>query len=162
MAPHFVDDDRHLRAAIDHALNDRQQAAAAELTAITRKGSDRTFRLWQALAETAIYPLRHQPAGHGPRYGLAVFDQYAGTDMDDLPAPVRIASQFLMAQATGDRDALETVYLTPVAQNDTAVLDGALGVLLDAAVESARTQQAVAAQGQQGARLGVPRGSFGA
>jgi len=152
MAQHFVDDDRHLRAAIDHALHNRPQAAAAELTAITRKGPDRTYRLWQSLAETAIWPIRYQPPG-GPRYGLAIFDPYAGVDLDDLPPHISLAMRFLGAQATRDRDRLETLFHQPLEAGFTGLLEDTLGVLLDAAVESARAQQAHGTSG--------PGGTFG-
>lgn len=130
---------QHLRAAIDYAVHGHQAVALDELAHITRRGPDATFRLWQALAETAIYPLRHRPAG-SDLYGLTVFNAYRGTDLGDAPAPVRTALRFLMAQGIHNRDTLEALFRAAQGADDATVMDDVLALLLDAAAESARGQ----------------------
>ncbi|MEW2402186.1 hypothetical protein [Streptomyces sp. NPDC046862] len=132
---------QRLRTAIDYAFHGHQAVALDELAHITRRGPDATFRLWQALAETAIYPLRHRPAG-GDLYGLEVFSAYRGTDLGNAPAPVRTALRFLMAQAIHSRDTLEALFRAAQGADDATVMDEVLGLLLDAAAESARAQMA--------------------
>lgn len=137
----YADDQKHLEAAIALALRGNRAAAGLELAHITAQGVDRTYRLWQALAETAVYPIRNEPPG-GPRYGFAAFDKYGPTDVDDAPPAVRLALRFLVAQATRDRDTLHALFGAPLEHGDTAVMDEVLGLLLDAATESARQQAA--------------------
>src|SRR4051794_37669568 len=103
MADDYTVDQQHLEKAIALAVAGDHAAAIAALRPIYSRSDGHMFKLWQALAETAIWPLRHQPPG-GPQYGLAVFAPYAGTDTDDLPPAVRLALRFLAAQAQRDRD----------------------------------------------------------
>jgi hypothetical protein len=151
MADEYQIGQQHLERAIALAVKGDQAAAITALRPIWTKSDGHMFRLWQALAETAIWPLRHQPAG-GPRFGLEVFAPYAGTDTDDLPQSVRLALRFLAAQAQHDRDTLEALFRAPLHARDSLVMAEVMVILLDAAAESARAQQA---------RTDARRGTFG-
>jgi hypothetical protein len=151
MADEYQVDQQHLEKAIALAVAGDHAAAITALRPIYSRSDGHMFKLWQALAETAIWPLRHQPPG-GPQYGLAVFAPYAGTDTDDLPPAVRLALRFLAAQAQHDRDNLEALFRAPLQARDSLVLSETMVILLEAAAESARAQQA-----QTDAR----RGTFG-
>lgn len=151
MADDYTVDQQHLEKAIALAVAGDQAAAITALQPIWTRSDGHMFKLWQALAETAIWPLRHQPPG-GPRFGLAVFAPYAGTDTDDLPPAVRLALRFLAAQAQHDRDTLEALFRAPLLARDSLVMAETMVILLDAAAESARAQQA---------RTAVRRGTFG-
>lgn len=149
MADEYTVDQQHLERAIALALAGDRPAALTQLAHITGQGDDLTYRLWQSLAETAIWPIRYQPPG-GPRYGLTIFDPYAGIDIADLPPHISLAMRFLAAQATRDRDQLENLFHDPLRAGFTGLLEDTLGVLLDAAVASARAQQDHGTNGRGG------------
>lgn len=142
MTGQYVDDNRHLKDAIAHALAGRRAAADAELRAITRKGPERTLRLWQALAETALLPNRRN--GVNVLRSLPAFVDHAGNG-EHAPAHVQLAMRVFVAQAGRDQDALQDVFQGALDAGDQKVMDGVLTVLLDAAVASARAQQAISA-----------------
>lgn len=141
MTGKYADDNKRLKTAIDHALNGRRLAADAELAAVAGKSPDRRFRLWQALAETAIWPLRHRPAG-GPLYGLKAFAGLPDVDVDEAPPALQLATRFIATQAVHDVPQLQALYLAAHDTGQHQVMAEAQGLLLAAAVESARAQLA--------------------
>lgn len=155
MASEYEEDNQHLKAAIDHAVAGDLQAAVDALRPIWTKSPEYMFSLWQALAETAISPIRHQPPG-GPRYGLQVFAPYEGIDIDNLPPHVRLALRFIAAQAYHDDANLRALFGAPLMNRDSLTLAETMALLLQAAAESVRAQQAQAHGGaQREARGGV-------
>lgn len=149
MTGKYADDQKHLKAALDHAVRGDREAADAELAVIAAKTMDHQFRLWGALAETAIYPLRHRATAGGAPFGLAAFAAYAGTGIDDAPPEVGIAVRFVAAQAVHQAASLRSLYLD-AREAGAAVVAGVQALLLDAAVESAHAQLAARDSGQPG------------
>lgn len=133
------DDTARIHAAITHATHHRLDAGMTELAHVTRTNDD-TYRLWQTLTEHALGPIRRQAPG-GPRWGLAVFERYAGTDIDDADPHVRLALRFVMAQGPRDEDAQRALFDAAVAAGGREVMDGVLRLLLEAAGKCARAQQ---------------------
>jgi hypothetical protein len=132
-------DQKHLRAALDHAVAGNRPAALAELKRIWSKSMEHMYRLWQALAETAVYP--HRPKDREAVYALKVFDGHGPADIDKAEPAARIAMRFLVAQANRDKDTRQALFLTAL-NSAPAVTADALVMLLDAATESARAQLA--------------------
>jgi len=141
MTGEYADDNKRMRAAIDHALQGNRTAADAELAHIAGQGPDMRFRLWQALAETAVHPLRHQPPG-GPLYGLEAFTGHPYIDTNDAPPGFLLALRFVTAQTLRDSDQLSALFLAAHDTGQHQTMAEAQGLLLDAAVASARAQLA--------------------
>lgn len=133
MTGEYAQDQQHLEAALAHAVRGDREAAGAELAHIYMQSADRMFRLWQALAGTALL----HPAGPA---ALKTFAPYQAVDLDDNPPAVSLALRVLAAQAANDVDALDALFKAPLHAGDTEVLADVLPILLDAAAESVRAQ----------------------
>ncbi|WP_329583456.1 hypothetical protein [Streptomyces sp. NBC_01361] len=135
-------DQQHLEAAMAYAVSGDRVAAGAELARIYNKGTNHMYRVWVALAETAVHPIRE--AGRpGAVYGLSVLNADSGrrTSIDEAPPGVRLATQFLTAQANQDTDTTRALFRAALA-GQVEVMADAMPMLLDAAVASARAQLA--------------------
>ncbi|GGW99692.1 hypothetical protein [Streptomyces chryseus] len=115
-----------------------QDAGCALLQPLVNQGPQSTYVLLGMLAEAASLAARMEN-GPGTFYGLEVTSALDGStaSADDLPAPLRFATQFATVWANGDRDqarALFDVFAGEADRTGSRDLGQAIGIVYGMAV----------------------------